>query len=168
MASGSLVGVSASSVSMQKHMHAFHSGVVSLQRKRCMMVSSSLPHSLHWFWGACLCFLLRTNVALCTSLRHCRSSVASGRGVPIEAKSKDLIERNVWSYVALPVFNAAGSLVLGNDGGEVGCDGVYGEVGQFSLLVACYLAREEPAVIPWECGGGGPHDGRAGVGKGLP
>eukprot|EP00966_Prymnesium_polylepis_P130198 3010867-Prymnesium_polylepis.1 len=109
---------------MQKLMHSFHSGLVCSQRKRCMMVSSALPQSRHWFWGACLCFLFRTNAARWTSFRHCRSSVASERAKGGVHGGENLVERDVWSCVTFPVFNAVGDLVLSNDGGEVGCDGV--------------------------------------------
>ena len=52
---------------MQNCTHAFHNGLVFLHWKRCMIVSVALPHSLQKFSGACLCFLLRTYVALCST-----------------------------------------------------------------------------------------------------
>eukprot|EP00966_Prymnesium_polylepis_P309349 7148535-Prymnesium_polylepis.1 len=54
-------------------------------------------------------------VALCTSFLLCLSSMASERGVPIDAN----IKGNVRSYPRLPVLNAARDLVLCDEGCEV-------------------------------------------------
>jgi hypothetical protein len=144
MASGSLVGVSASSVSTQKLMHAFHSGLVFSQRKRCMMVSSALPHS-----------------RLVLPVAHERRPVYELAPLPLLGsvgqggahRGEILIKGDVLSYVfdAVfdpvfdPVFDAVGDFVLANDGGEVGCDGVYGEVGFLISSLATWPGRSQPS-----------------------
>jgi hypothetical protein len=92
------------------------------------MVSSALPHSRH---SLVLGRLLVLPVA------HERRPVYELAPLPLFGgvgkgsahRGNNLVEGDVRSYVTFPVFNAVRDFVFGDDGREVGCDGMYGEVG---------------------------------------